>query len=67
MEGGLADLTSPAAAFGLCAAALWGPATGYPTWPALARGRLGSTDAVSLAVGVLVFTFARRLAAPAAG
>jgi hypothetical protein len=67
MERGLAELTTPAAAFGFCVAVLWGPATGYPTWPALARGRLGSTVAVSLAVGFLVFTFARRLAAPAAG
>ena len=60
-------LASPAGVAGLVAALAWAPATGFPTWPSLARGRLGSTVVISLAVGVLVFLFARRLAAPLAG
>jgi len=62
-----AALASPAGVFGLIAALAWAPATGCPTWPALARGRLASSVVISLAVGVLVFLFARRLAAPWAG
>ncbi len=60
-------LTSPAGVFGVIAALAWAPATGFPTWPALARGRLASTVVISLVVGVLVFLFAQRLAAPTAG
>ena len=60
-------LASPAGVAGLVAALAWAPATGFPTWSALARGRLASTVVISLAVGVLVFLFARRLAAPLAG
>jgi len=64
----LADaLASPAGVAGVIAALAWAPATGFPTWPSLARGRLASTMAISLAVGVLVFLFARRLAALAVG
>jgi hypothetical protein len=63
MHRAVQDLSSAAGVLGLCAAALWAPAAGYPTWPALARGRLGMTFAVSAAVGVAVFTLARRLAA----
>jgi hypothetical protein len=60
-------LASPAGVAGLVAALAWAPATGIPTWPALARGRLASTVVISLAVGASVFLFARRLAAPSAG
>ena len=56
-------LTSPAAAFALAMALLWAPVTGFPTWPALARGRLASTAVITLAVA----SFAYALAAEAAG
>ena len=42
-EWAAAILSSPPALAGLAAALLWAPATGFPTWPALARGRVGST------------------------
>lgn len=54
---------SPAACAALLAAAAWAPATGFPTWPALARGRVGSTLATSVGVGVFIFELAQRLAA----
>jgi hypothetical protein len=44
-------------------ALLWAPVTGFPTWPALARGRLASTAVITLAVA----SFAYALAAEAAG
>jgi hypothetical protein len=56
-------LTSPAAAFALAMALLWAPVTGFPTWSALARGRLASTAVITLAVA----SFAYTLAAEAAG
>ena len=56
-------LTSPAAAFALAMALLWAPVTGFPTWPALARGRLASTAVITLAVA----SFAYALATEAAG
>lgn len=56
-------LTSPAAAFALAMALVWAPVTGFPTWPALARGRLASTAVITLAVA----SFAYALAAEAAG
>lgn len=59
----VATLASPAAVCALAAAALWPTATGFPTWPALSRGRFASTVAVSVAVGGLVFAFAQRLGA----
>ena len=55
--------TSPAAAFALAMALLGAPVTGFPTWPALARGRLASTAVITLAVA----SFAYALAAEAAG
>lgn len=55
--------TSPAARAALLAAAAWAPVTGFPTWPALARGRVGSTLAISVGVGVFIFELAQRLAA----
>ena len=67
MERALTVITSPAAAAALAAAALWGPATGHPTWPALSRGRLASTLAISFAVGWFVFNLVRRAGALAAG
>jgi hypothetical protein len=62
-EGALSILTSRAAGLGLLAAALWAPATGFPTWPALARGRFGSTLGVTVVVGFGVFTLARAFGA----
>ncbi len=59
-------LASPAGKAGIAAAVLWPPLTGFPTWPALARGRLASTVALSVAVGGAVFVLVQRLAAPAA-
>jgi hypothetical protein len=58
-------LASPAGLDALCAALLWPAVTGFPTWPALARGRLASTVGVSAAIGVVVFAFVQRLTAPA--
>ena len=57
-------LTSPAAAAALFAALLWAPATGFPTWPAMARGRYASTVAISAAMATLAFTVAQRVVAP---
>jgi hypothetical protein len=67
MHGAVQDLSSPAGVLGVCAAMLWAPAVGNPTWPALARGRWGVTLAISIAVGVAAFTMAWRLAAPVGG
>ncbi len=51
-------LTSPAGAIAMAAALVWAPLTGFPTWPALARGRLASTAAVTAAVACFAFAFA---------
>jgi hypothetical protein len=57
--GGVAHaLSSPAGAIAMAAALVWAPLTGFPTWPALARGRLASTAAVTAAVASLAFAFA---------
>lgn len=58
-------LSSPSAAAALFAALLWAPATGFPTWPAMARGRYASTVAISAAIGALAFTVVQRVVAPA--
>ena len=63
----VAILSSPPALAALAAALLWAPATGFPTWPALARGLVGSTVGASFAVGLFVFAAVQRLTAPAAG
>ena len=57
-------LASPAAAAALFAALVWAPATGFPTWPAMARGRYASTLAISAAVAALAFTVVQRVLAP---
>ena len=62
-----AVIASPAGVAALAAAVAWPAATGFPTWPALARGRLASTLAVSLGVGALTFVLVQRLAAPGGG
>ena len=67
MERALSILASPAAAFGLVAALAWAPATGFPTWPAFARGRVGSSLGISLAVGLFVFGLTRAVGAAAGG
>jgi hypothetical protein len=51
-------LTSPAGVIALAAALVWAPLTGFPTWPALARGRLASTIALTSAVASFAFAFA---------
>lgn len=57
--GGVAHtLSSPAGAIAMAAALVWAPLTGFPTWPALARGRLASTAAVTVAVACFAFAFA---------
>ena len=61
----VAALASPAAVCALAAAVLWPAVAGFPTWPALSRGRLASTVAVSIAIGGLVFAFIQRLDAAA--
>ena len=67
MERAPALLTTPPALAGLLAALIWAPALGFPTWPALARGRCGSTVGVSLTVGLFVFAAVQGLTAPMAG
>jgi hypothetical protein len=64
MSRALSVLTSPAAGFGVLAALVWAPATGFPTWPAVARGRLGCSAAISLIVGLFVYLLAGALGAP---
>ena len=46
----------------LIAAAARAPVTGFPTWPALSRGRPSCTPAVSALVGWTAFVLVRRLA-----
>ena len=67
MDGVARLIASPAAMAGLAAAALWAPATGYPTWPAASRGRMASTVAISVSVGWIVFLLVRRAGALASG
>jgi hypothetical protein len=67
MERVQAILSSPPALAGLLAALIWAPATGFPTWPAFARGRWGSTVGVSLAAGLFVFAAVQGLTTPTAG
>jgi hypothetical protein len=67
MERVQAIITSPPALAGLLAALIWAPATGFPTWPTLARGRWGSTVGVSVAVGLFVFAAVQGLTTPTAG
>ncbi len=66
-EWALAILSSPPALAALAAALLWAPATGFPTWPALARDRVGGAAGVSFAVGLFVFAAVQRLTAAATG
>jgi hypothetical protein len=57
--GGVAQvLASPAGVIALAAAVVWAPLTGFPTWPALARGRLAGTIALTGAVASCAFAFA---------
>jgi len=57
-----AALACPAASLALVAAVAWVPVTGFPTWPALSRGRLSCTMAISALVGWTAFVLVRRLA-----
>lgn len=64
----LLDLLASPALIAASATALALPVvTGFPTWPALARGRLASTVCPSVAAGTFVYLLVSRLAAPAAG
>ncbi len=64
---GLLDLVASAPGTAAIAAALlWAPIMGFPTWPALSRGRMASTVAVSVGIGGVVFVLVQRLTAPAA-
>ena len=67
MDQAVAILSSPPALAALAAALLWAPATGFPTWPALARGRVGSTVAASFVVGLFVFAAVQGLTVPSVG
>ncbi len=67
IERALAILTSPAATFALMAALVWAPATGFPTWPAVARGHIGSSLVITVALGFGVFLFCRAFGAARAG
>lgn len=67
MERALAVIDSPAALAGWIAALMWAPATGFPTWPAVTRARLGSTVVISAAVGLCVFLLVERLGAVLGG
>ena len=55
MERALAAIGSPAAVGALAAALAWAPATGFPTWPALARGRFASTALITAAVATFAY------------
>ena len=66
MVGVLNLLGSPAGRAAIAAAVLWPSLTGFPTWAALARGRVTSTLAVSFILGGFVFVLVQRLTAPAA-
>ena len=63
MERALAAIASPAGVAGLAAAALWAPASGYPTWPGGGRSRMASTLTTSLAIGWAVFLLVRQFGA----
>ena len=63
MDRAVALLASPAGVAALLAAVAWSPMTGFPTWPALSRGRYASTATMSLGVAMFVFTFVQRLTA----
>jgi hypothetical protein len=66
MDRALTVFASPPAVAALLAAVAWSPMTGFPTWPALSRGRYASTVTVGLGVAIFVFTFVQRLTARAA-
>jgi hypothetical protein len=51
-------LTTPAGAIAFAAALVWAPLTGFPTWPALARGRLAGAVALTGAVASFAFAYA---------
>jgi hypothetical protein len=62
-----AALACPAAPLALIASVAWAPVAGFPTWPALSRGRLSSTLAISVLVGWTAFVLVRRLAVAGGG
>lgn len=59
MGSGVATLATPAALAAILAAVAWAPLTGFPTWPAWSRGRLGSTVMLSVVVGLSVLFVVR--------
>jgi hypothetical protein len=58
---------SPAALLALIASVASAPVTGFPTWPALSRGRPSCTLAISALIGWTAFAFVRRLAVAGGG
>ena len=58
-----AAIAAPAAPLALIASVAWAPVTGFPTWPALSRGRVTCTIAISALVGWTAFVLAHHLAA----
>ncbi len=67
MERVYAVLSSPAAPVAMIAAVVWAPVTGFPTWPAVSRGRFAVTAAVSAAIASVAFIVVGRLAALGGG
>ena len=57
-----AAIAVPIAPVAQIASAAWAPVGGFPTWPALSRGRPSCTRAVSALVGWTAFVLVRRLA-----
>jgi hypothetical protein len=51
----------------MIAAVVWAPVTGFPTWPAVSRGRFAVTAAVSAAIASVAFIVVGRLAALGGG
>ena len=60
-------LASPATPIAVIAAVAWAPVTGFPTWPAVSRGRFAVTGAVSATIASVAFIVAARLAALGGG
>jgi hypothetical protein len=67
MDRVVAALASPAAPIAVIAAVAWAPVTGFPTWPAVSRGRFALTAAVSAAIASVAFVVAGCLAALGGG
>jgi hypothetical protein len=67
MDRVFAVILSPAAPIAVIAAVAWAPATGFPTWPAVSRGRFAGTAAVSAVMASVAFIVVGRLTALGGG